>query len=382
MSGSVSAVDLAPTLGIAVFGLLIALVPFAWAWRQSRGQGAAARLRALAVLTLVLSFDLVLLGAYTRLSDSGLGCPDWPGCYGQASPLGAATPIAAAASALPSGPVTLSKAWIEMAHRYAATSIGVLTLVLAVASTWAWRRGRTTVGPGLALATLLWICLQGAFGALTVTLRLSPAIVSMHLLGGMGLLALLAFQAERLASAPRVVGRGTRLGLIAVALLVVVQIALGAWVSSNYAVLACRDLPTCQGQWWPSMDFATAFDLRRTLGRTFSGDYLAFPALTAIHVAHRLAAGIVVPALGLLAWHLLRGPEAGRRFGLALVAVLLWQVSSGAGTVLLGWPLLLALAHTAGSALLVVILATLLARSRTVRLATPARPAARMAAAF
>ena len=376
------AYDLAPALGVIGIGLLIAFVPFAWAWQRSRGQGTAARLHAFAVLTLFLCFDLVLLGAYTRLSDSGLGCPDWPGCYGHASPLGAGAAIGAAEAAIPSGSVTHSKAWVEMAHRYSATAIGLLLIALAVAATLAWRRRKVRVGPAAAIAALLWVCVQGGFGALTVTLSLTPAIVTIHLLGGLGLLALLVNLAERYAERPLPLPPALRRGLVVVAALVLLQITLGAWVSTNYAVLACREFPTCQGSWWPPMDFSDAFDPGRALGRTAAGGYLPFAALTAIHVMHRLGAVIVVPALAGLAARLWTVGGHARRLGLALAGIVAWQAVSGLANVLLDWPLAFALAHTAGSAALVVVLAMLIVRSRRGRVGRVETPARTIEPAF
>lgn len=375
-------VDLAPLALLALIALALAALPLAWVWRRHRHGGPRRLLHALALLTLVLSFDLVLLGAFTRLSDSGLGCPDWPGCYGHASPVGAREHIGTAQAAMPHGPVTHGKAWVEMLHRYAAAAIGVLTIALLLL---AWRAARAEasaagrldpsprIGLGWAWATLLWILVQGAFGALTVTWRLYPAVVTLHLLGGMALLALLAAQvqaydpdraARRLGAPP-----GLAAGIAVVALVAVVQIALGAWVSSNYAVLACRDVPTCQGQWWPPADFASGFELRRELGSTGDGGMLPFPALTAIHLAHRLGALAMVAALLLLAWRLARrarlGGERARplaRYAQGFVGVAAWQVATGLGNVLLGWPLLAAVLHTAGAAMLVVLLASLAAR--------------------
>ncbi|MDQ2928111.1 MAG: COX15/CtaA family protein, partial [Pseudomonadota bacterium] len=319
MNAPVPAYDLAPALGILVAGLALALGPLLWFWLRRRGTSAAARLRALALLTLFLSFDLVLLGAFTRLSDSGLGCPDWPGCYGHASPVGAHAPIAAAEIAVPTGAVTPTKAWIEMAHRYSATAIGVLVVVLAVLAVAERRRGRIVVSPGWAVATVVWIVAQGAFGALTVTMGLYPGIVTLHLLGGLGLLALLAIQIEAYEPRPLPLSPALRSALLLVAALALVQIALGGWVSTNYAVLACREFPTCQGGWWPDMNFAEAFVLRRPLGISGNGGFLPFSALTAIHMTHRLGAYIVLPAILLLAWRLAAGAgDAGRPWAQAL----------------------------------------------------------------
>ncbi len=368
MSAAAATVDLAPLLGVLAVGTAIALVPLAWFWRRSRGDAPALRLQAFAWFVLFLSFDLVLLGAFTRLSDSGLGCPDWPGCYGHASPIGASAHIAAAEAAVPTGAVTTSKAWIEMLHRYAATAIGALVVVLAALAIRASRRSAGRIGSGWALWTLLWICVQGAFGALTVAWRLYPAIVTLHLIGGMGLLALLAIQAERYAPRPLSMSRGLRTGLISVAALTVVQIALGAWVSSNYAVLACSDFPTCQGSWWPDMDVAEGFVVLRPLGGGSDG-YLPFAALTAIHMVHRLGALVLLPALASFAWFLHRAGAATRHWALALLGLLAWQTASGLGNVLLGWPLAAAVAHTAGAGALVVILTVLLVRSAPARAA-------------
>lgn len=361
-----ASIDLAPLLGVLAVGTVVAMVPLAWFWHRARGDAPALRLQAFAWFVLFLSFDLVLLGAFTRLSDSGLGCPDWPGCYGHASPIGASAHIAAAEAAIPSGAVTATKAWIEMLHRYAATAIGGLIIVLTALAIRAARRSGGRIGSAWALWTLLWICLQGAFGALTVAWRLYPAIVTLHLIGGLGLLALLAIQAERYAPRPLVLSPGLRAGVIAVALLAVAQIALGAWVSSNYAVLACSDFPTCQGSWWPEMDFAQGFVVRRSLGGGSAG-YLPFAALTAIHMAHRLGALVVLPAIAALAWRLHVAGPATRPWALALLGLIAWQTASGLGNVLLGWPLAAAVAHTAGAAALVVVFTLILVRSAPLR---------------
>lgn len=355
--------DLTPALRLALLGLVLALGPLAWVWLRNRQAAPAQRLRALTLLTLFLTFDLVVFGAFTRLSDSGLGCPDWPGCYGSASPLGARDEIHAEQSLRPTGPVTHGKAWVEMIHRYLAMSVGVLIIVMTVAS---WRQARAAsagVSPWWATVALVWVCAQGAFGALTVTLKLYPAIVTLHLLGGIGLLALLAVIAEVQAPRPVLLSPGVRRGLKAVAALAVLQVALGGWVSTNYAVLACQEFPTCQGSWWPAMDFRHGFTLLRDLGETRQGDYLPFAALTAIHYTHRLAAYVVLAAMLALAWALHRsGDGSARRLAVALLALAVWQLLSGLSNVVLGWPLLAALAHTAGAAVLITLLAVSLAR--------------------
>ena len=189
-------VDLSALAGLMLVGAGLALLALMWFGWRNRGASPVRRMHALTLLTLVLTFDLVLFGAFTRLTDSGLGCPDWPGCYGSATPLGAKVQIAQAQAAMPTGPVTTSKAWIEMTHRYFATGVGALILVLAVAS-WLNRKksdGLDRVSPWWATASLVWVCVQGAFGALTVTMKLFPAIVTLHLLGALLLLVLLTVQ--------------------------------------------------------------------------------------------------------------------------------------------------------------------------------------------
>jgi cytochrome c oxidase assembly protein subunit 15 len=337
-------------------------------WLRHRDARPAARLQALTVLTLFLTFDLVLFGAFTRLTDSGLGCPDWPGCYGSASPVGAYGEIHAAQSALPSGPVTQGKAWVEMTHRYVATGVGALIAALAVMSWIEARRRRSedlSVSPWWATLTLGWVCLQGAFGALTVTMKLYPAIVTAHLLGGLGLLVLLALQSQSYMRTSLALSPGLYRASLLLALLTVLQVALGGWVSTNYAVLACQDFPTCQGHWWPTMDFDHGFTILRHLGAGKDGGFLPFAALTAIHYVHRLVAYVVLGALALFAWRLhASGDAPQRRWALGLSGVALWQLASGLGNVLLGWPLVAAVAHTAGAAALVTMLTILITQAR------------------
>ncbi|NCT85484.1 MAG: heme A synthase [Comamonadaceae bacterium] len=357
--------DLLLPLGqVAAIGGAVAIGPLLW-WRQrSRTGTPAGRLRALTLLTLFLTFDLIVFGALTRLTDSGLGCPDWPGCYSAASPLGAHHHIAAAQAAMPTGPVTHGKAWIEMLHRYLASGVGLLILVMAVLS---WKLARSArarhepaPSPWLPTLTLAWVCVQGAFGALTVTMKLFPAIVTLHLLFGLGLLMLLAWQHEAYRPQPLAVRPALRLAVAAVLVLTLLQVALGGWVSTNYAVLACDEFPTCHGgQWWPHLDFAQGFQLWRELGQRADGGYLGFEALAAIHMAHRLGALVVFAAVIALAWAL-RAPAPG--WAKALLAAAGWQLASGLSNVVLDWPIIAALAHTAGAAVLLGLLTTLLAR--------------------
>jgi len=349
-------VDMAPALELlAIATLLAALVLAVWWWRQRR-VAAASRHLALAALTAFITADLIVFGAFTRLTDSGLGCPDWPGCYGQASPLGAAPSIASAERALPSGPVTVTKAWIEMIHRYLAMAVGALIVALNVVL---WR-ARAALGraPLWAAAALVWVIVQGLFGKYTVTLRLYPAVVTAHLLGGMVLLALLVAQIQSLRrSPPLLAARAATLVLALVAM----QIALGGWVSSNYAVLACRGFPQCNGQWWPSADYAQGFALLRELGRASAAGYVEFEALVAIQMVHRLFALLVTVAVVALAIRLRRSGE-GRRPALGLLSLLGVQLASGLSNVLLDWPLVAALLHTAAAAALIALLTSLASR--------------------
>jgi len=352
--------DFAPSLRLLLLAGVIALLPLGWVWLRQSKADARGRLVALTALTVFLTFDLIVFGSFTRLSDSGLGCPDWPGCYGHASPIGAATDIHAAQTALPDGPVTFSKAWIEMIHRYLAMTVGALILVMTVIS---WTARRTLpLSPWWATGTLVWVLVQGLFGALTVTWKLNPLIVTLHLLGGMGLLALLVAQHEALRDRVlRWPAWAWRL-LLAVLALLVLQIALGAWVSSNYAVLACSGFPQCNGSWWPDMDFGHGFTLQRELGRAGDGEFLPFQALVAIHMAHRLfavVAGLALLGLAHVLWHRI----GQRQAALAVLVLTLLQVASGLSNVVLGWPLAAALAHSAGAAALVAVLSSLLARA-------------------
>lgn len=344
---------------LGVNGLLVALLALALVWASKD----ANKYRKLAFVTLFLTFDLIMFGAFTRLTDSGLGCPDWPGCYGQANPLQADEQIRAAETVMPDGPVTMVKAWIEMIHRYLAMGVGVLIIALMAVAWRAWlKSGRTVraMSPGLPTFLLAFVCLQGAFGAWTVTMKLQPAIVTIHLLLGMALLGLLACLAARHSTHGMIAGSARSLRLpAAVAIIVLfVQIALGGWVSTNYAALACSDFPTCQGSWRPDMDIANGFTVWRALGKTASGDYLPFPALTAIHWVHRVFALIAVAVIGWVAYR--AGKVDGlRKTARGLMAALVLQVMIGIATVTLNWPLALAVAHNGGAALLVLLLAML-----------------------
>jgi cytochrome c oxidase assembly protein subunit 15 len=196
-------------------------------------------------------------------------------------------------------------------------------------------------------------------------MKLYPAIVTAHLLGGLGLLVLLAVQSQAQVRGPLRLSRGLHAGMWALFVLATIQITLGGWVSTNYAVLVCTDFPTCQGHWWPAMDFEHGFAVLRELGAGKDGGFLPFAALTAIHVTHRIGAAVALSAMLLLAWrlHVSRDPTQ-QRWAVALIGLALWQFASGLSNVVLGWPLVAALAHTAGAAVLITLLAVMLARAR------------------
>jgi len=366
------------TLQLAILALIVAMLPLSMVWVAADKD----RYRKLVAITLFLTFDLIVFGAFTRLTDSGLGCPDWPGCYGQANPFQAHAEIMAAQTAMPTGPVTVVKAWIEMIHRYLAMTVGIL-IVSLMALAWRrwWRQRRAGRQPVMGnnagakaltaeastgrpwFATMLFgfVCLQGAFGAWTVTLKLQPVIVTIHLLLGMGLLGLLAWLHARHGFervVPEKAAADLRWPALLAAVLLTVQIALGGWVSTNYATLACTDFPLCQGALVPPMDYAHGFTLWRKLGMTASGDYLPFSALTAIHWTHRNSAFVVVAVLGWVAWRALAIPSL-RRTGKWLLVGLGAQFATGVATVYFEWPLALAVAHNAGAAVLVLLLVML-----------------------
>jgi cytochrome c oxidase assembly protein subunit 15 len=309
--------------------------------------------RRLVAAAILLAFCVVGLGAYVRLSDAGLGCPDWPGCYGHLVGVpDEPHEHAAAARAFPQKPVQTGKAWKEMVHRYFAGTLGLLILGIAAL---AWRRrGEPGRSPLLPTVLLGIVAFQALLGMWTVTLLLKPVIVTAHLLGGMATLSLLVWlrlrESGRQPGPPA--GPLLRLaGLVALAA-VAAQIALGGWVSSNYAALACTDFPTCGGAWVPAeMDFRHAFQLRRELGQTADGALLSHAALTAIQWTHRTGALAVTLLVGGLAAALIARP-AWRGAGLLLAVLLALQVALGISNVLLSLPLAVAVAHNLGAALL------------------------------
>lgn len=361
-------------LTLALKGLLVALVPATLIY-LSRG---ADKYKKLAWVTVFFTFDLIAFGAFTRLTDSGLGCPDWPGCYGEANPFLAHADISAAQAAMPTGPVTVVKAWIEMIHRYLAMGVGVLIIGMLVFAWIYWKRQRAArYAPTVPALLLLFVCLQGAFGAWTVTLKLQPVIVTTHLLLGMGLLAMLVWHAMRQTEQVSLPASASALRLPAAGALVLLfmQIALGGWVSTNYAALACGAFPLCQGALMPEMDFSHGFTLWRKLGMTGAGDYLPFSALVAIHWLHRCFAFVVLFVVG---WLALRSRKITclQRISHGLLLMIAGQIATGAATVLFDWPLALAVAHNAGAAVLVILLVVLNSRlsMSVARLPSAARP--------
>ncbi|MDH4286427.1 MAG: COX15/CtaA family protein [Gallionella sp.] len=344
---------------LAIMGVLAAMLPLTIVWVSNDPD----KYRKLVWVTLFLTFDLIMFGAFTRLTDSGLGCPDWPGCYGQANPMQAHADIKAAETAMPTGPVTVMKAWIEMIHRYFAMGIGVLIVALMAISWRKWLqsgRKETKFSPVFPTVLFAFVCLQGAFGAWTVTMKLQPIIVTIHLLLGMLLLALLAWfgarQSNHQPAAPS--AAALRIPATLAVLLLMVQIALGGWVSSNYAALACTDFPLCHGTLLPPMDFANGFTLWRDLGMTASGEYLPFAALTAIHWTHRVFAVIVILLVAGLAYAALK-TDGLHKTGRWLLAAIALQFATGTLTIFLNFPLALAVAHNGGAAFLLLLLVLL-----------------------
>jgi len=328
----------------------------------------------------VLCIALIMIGAWVRLTDAGLGCPDWPGCYGKLTPSHAKAEIAEAVAAQGGehGPVSFGKAWREMIHRYIAAGLGLLILCISVLA-WRWRRflGQS---PFLATTTFGVVVMQGLFGMWTVTLLLKPAIVTIHLLGGLLSFSLLFWlwlrtrQSHRETSgearrpetirgasashsesllAHRVLPALRTLGAVAI-LVVAAQIALGGWTSTNYAALACPDFPSCQGSWWPAVNFADAFHVIRELGKTSQGDAIDLPALTAIHLSHRLGAVVVLLVVGLLGWRCLKLPSL-KTSGALLLGMLLVQWGLGISNVVFHLPLWVAVAHTGGAVVLLAL---------------------------
>jgi heme a synthase len=337
-------------------------------------------IRRLALAGVLLCFVVVVLGAYVRLNAAGLGCPDWPGCYGHITPLGAEH-NAAAQAAFPSRPLEAGKAWKEMIHRYAAgTLVLIIVLIAALAIV---HRKRNLLSAPYAVALLGTVVVQAVLGMLTVTWQLKPLIVTLHLIFGMTTLALLWWLwlslpgqswggmamagsggrggvAATTAATMRLAHQLALLGLVALA----VQIALGGWTSSNYAAVACPDLPTCQNSWWPHTDYRNAFVLWRGLGINYEGGVLDNPARVAIHLTHRLGAIVATLALGIVSVFVVfqKSLPAALPAAFAVLGALALQLTIGISMVLNTFPLRLTTAHTAGAALLLMATLTLVRR--------------------
>ncbi len=312
----------------------------------------------LVALLVFLTLDLVMFGAFVRLTDAGLGCPDWPGCYGRLTPMQAHAQIhqAVVEEGGDSGNVSPFKAWVEMIHRYVATVIGTLILVMTARAWWGRRHGQAT-RLGLPLLLLAWVVIQGMFGAWTVTLLLKPLVVTLHLMGGIILLLLGAWfwMRQRDDAQPLQAARGAWLLSLAALGGLLVQIFLGGWVSTNYAALACTGFPTCNGSFHPPTDWAAGFSMWRNLGRMPDGSSIPLTGLIAIQWAHRLFA-VVASALILAAAAALARHRPLRRLAAWLVVALAVQIALGASLVTLQHPLLPAVAHNGVAAWMVLLL--------------------------
>jgi heme a synthase len=319
----------------------------------------------ISLLALVLAYSVIVLGAYVRLSDAGLGCPDWPGCYGELFVPTEEKIIEQGNQDYLQRPLVQGKAWKEMAHRYAAGILGLLILFLTVDG---WRqRYRDKTSAVLASSALLClVTFQAALGMWTVTLLLKPVIVTSHLLGGMAILSLLHWQLlNSLYPVKASQGKSSNYFIIFGLVVVYCQIALGGWTSANYAALICTDFPTCQGQWWPQMNFDEGFVLWRGLGVDYEGGVLDASARTAVHVSHRLGALITFIVVLSIAVHTMMSKK-GRfvSLGVIIICILLAQVSLGIANVLYALPLPIAVAHNGVAALLLLSMVTLVYFSR------------------
>lgn len=319
--------------------------------------------RVLVYFACVLAFSVVVLGALTRLADAGLGCPDWPGCYGNLL-VPESDDHVEHKPYLEQRPLEPAKAWKEMIHRYFAGTLGLVILAIAV---WSWlRRERADQPVWLPTFLVLLVVFQAALGMWTVTLQLKPLVVMAHLLGGMSTLALLFLLALRVhnpeISALQRINQpvGWRTPAMIGLVVLVLQIALGGWTSSNYAALACPDFPTCQGQWWPETDFGEAFVLWRGLGVNYEFGVLEHPARAAIHLAHRIGALVTFLYLAWLVVRLVtRGQYGLEKIGILIGGLLALQIALGIGNIVLHLPLAVAVAHNAGAALLLLSLVLL-----------------------
>ncbi len=311
----------------------------------------------------LLAFVVVVLGAYVRLSDAGLGCPDWPGCYGLLGAPVSEAEMQQASKAFPDSQVHTAKAWKEMVHRYFAGILGLVILAITIMSLIL--KDRDDQPLKLPILLLALVIFQALLGMWTVTLLLKPVVVMGHLLGGFATLSLLLLMVLRMRQCIKPVIKieiQNNLKLISwIALVVlVVQIALGGWTSANYAAMACPDFPTCQGQWWPTMNYQEGFTLWRGLGMNYEGGLLSNEAQMAVHFTHRLGAFVTLLVLGFVA-HIAMLKTSGptRTVGILVLALLVVQISLGISNVVFSLPLLVAVAHNGVGALLLLATMTL-----------------------
>jgi cytochrome c oxidase assembly protein subunit 15 len=320
----------------------------------------------LAMLAAIVAFCVIVLGAWVRLSHAGLGCPDWPGCYGQLTWPAEVQEIETANQAFPERPFESGKAWREMVHRYLAGGLMLLVLMLC------WKSWRGTPFnqqfKWLTTTLLILIIFQALLGMWTVTLKLKPIIVMAHLLGGLStfsLLLWLMFSSRRqMPDKPNIRVRKMRGPIVTALVVLTIQIALGGWTSANYAALACPDVPMCGGQWWPETNFSEAFVLWREVGVNYEGGLLDQRSRVAIHLTHRIGAVITLAVLILLAFRTLKVPRL-RSSGQVLMILVLAQFTLGVLNVALHLPLANAVAHNAGAALLLATLLGLLNKTTT-----------------
>lgn len=315
----------------------------------------------LALTATLMAVTVVILGAFTRLVDAGLGCPDWPGCYGHFWAPMTEDQIAVANASFPEIPVDHSKTWPEMVHRYFASTLGLLIIGLVMIAVK--HRHREAQPFKLPIFLLAFVILQGAFGAWTVTMKLLPQVVTAHLLGGFTttmLLVLLTFRLsgwrfKKLGQLPRW-KKPIKLATMTLAV-VIMQIFLGGWTTSNYAALSCPDFPKCQTQWWPEMDFISGFDVLHPVGPNYLGGTLELPARTAIHLSHRIGAIVVTVFSLALAFALWRARLT--QWALGVLVFLTIQVSLGISNVVFSLPLTIAVLHNLFGAVLMIYLVLL-----------------------
>jgi len=296
-------------------------------------------------LALIMTFLVVTLGALTRLLDAGLGCPDWPGCYGQLMPPNSVEFTGTTF-------IDEGKAWMEMIHRYVAAALGIIILLVAIKI----ERNKNVNHKirWLSRSLLLLVIIQGLFGMLTVVMKLLPQVVTLHLLSGMLLLALLFLLLLQL-TAVKPVQTSTKLRpyVLTVLLLLSCQIALGGWTSSNYAGLACPDFPTCQNQWFPKMELAASFNLTDISEHNYTGGLLSSRSKVTIHVIHRITALILFVSIITLLLQMWQSPPLKQQAKILLGLTLL-QITLGIANAVLMLPLPLALAHNTVAALLLL----------------------------